>query len=77
MKTVYKRGLQFPKTSKKRRPKFNPDDFKSETRDSIVLPNRQANLLVNETKELRTVGLGKFRETANKLWLLDNGSLRY
>ncbi len=54
MKTVYKRGLQFPKTSKKRRPKFNPDDFKSETRDSIVLPNRQANLLVNETKELRT-----------------------
>lgn len=72
MTTIYKLRFHFPKTNEKQGPKFNFDEAQSETRDSIVLPNRHANLLVNETKELQTADWEKFEQllTACSYWTM-------
>lgn len=65
MKTVYRIGFHLPKTKDKKHPKFNPEDFKSSARDSVVLPNRLANLLINERKELTIKDWETFEQLLN------------
>jgi hypothetical protein len=64
-KTVYKLDFNSPKVKERKHPKFNSDDFKSSTRDSVVLPNRNANLLIDERKELHVKDWEHFEHLLN------------